>query len=69
MLDFARIPVKYNSEKPIMMRNVGEKATKWHISLPKNFSIGGNKSEGILEVGSREQLVFRFTPQESRIYN
>ena len=52
-----------------MMRNVGEKATKWHISLPRNFTISGNKNEGILEVGSREQLVFQFTPQESRTYN
>ncbi len=68
VVDFARVPVKHKAEKPIMMRNVGEKATKWRVSLPKAIQIAGNKYEGILEVGSCEQLVFLFSPQESRTY-
>lgn len=47
-LDFGLVPVKHPSEKPIMIRNVGEKTTKWHLKVPKSFNV--NKTEGILEV-------------------
>ncbi len=40
-------PVKYTSEKPIIIYNRGEKAAKWEIKLPKNFD--ANKKEGVLE--------------------
>jgi hydrocephalus-inducing protein len=59
-LDFGLVPVKHPAEKPIMIRNIGEKTTKWHIKVPNGFKI--NKQEGILEVGSSEQLVFQFIP-------
>jgi len=65
-LDFGLVPVKHTAEKPVMIRNVGEKTTKWHVKVPNGFQI--NKSEGILEVGQSEQLVFSFVPQESRPY-
>lgn len=65
-LDFGLVPVKHTAEKPVMIRNIGEKTTKWHIKVPNGFKI--NKSEGILEVGQSEQLVFQFIPQESRPY-
>ena len=55
-LDFGMVPVKFKSEKPVMMRNIGEKTTKWQIKAPEGFSV--NKKEGILEVGQSEQLVF-----------
>jgi len=48
-LDFGLVPVKYETEKPVMIRNIGEKATKWQISVPASFKL--DKSEGILEVG------------------
>ena len=49
-----------------MIRNVGEKTTKWKIQVPSGFEL--SKQEGILEVGQSEQLVFQFIPQESRVY-
>ena len=48
-LDFGLVPVKHIAEKPVMIRNIGEKTTKWHIKVPNGFKI--NKQEGILEVG------------------
>ena len=60
------MPVKFQTEKPVMIRNIGEKATKWHISVPSNFKLDQN--EGILEVGQSKQLVFNFIPQEAKKY-
>jgi len=59
-LDFGLVPVKHETEKPVMIRNIGEKTTKWNIKVPAGFKI--NKSEGILEEGQQEQLVFHFIP-------
>lgn len=39
-------PVKYYTEKPIIIHNKGEKTAKWEIKLPKNFE--STKTEGIL---------------------
>jgi len=55
-LDFGLVPVKHAAEKPVMIRNIGEKTTKWHVKVPDGFHI--NKTEGIMEVGQSEQLVF-----------
>lgn len=65
-LDFGLVPVKFNNEKPVILRNIGEKTTKWSIAVPATFHV--NKSEGILEVGQVEQLVFVFKPNEARKY-
>lgn len=65
-LDFGAVPVKHPTEKPVMIRNTGEKPTKWNIRVPNGFKL--NKTEGILEVGQTEQLIFEFTPQEARGY-
>ena len=65
-LDFGSVPVKHVTEKPVIIRNVGEKTTKWKINTPSNFEL--SKNEGILEIGQSEQLVFKFIPQESRQY-
>lgn len=35
-----------------MIRNVGEKTTKWRIQVPAGFEL--SKQEGILEVGQSE---------------
>jgi hydrocephalus-inducing protein len=59
-LDFGLVPVKHTAEKPVMIRNIGEKTTKWNIKVPDGFKI--NKQEGILDVGQTEQLVFGFVP-------
>lgn len=59
-LDFGAVPVKHTAEKPIMVRNIGEKATQWFVKVPNGFKV--SKTEGILEVGQSEQLVFEFQP-------
>ena len=66
ILDFGNCPVKYTSEKPIMIRNIGEKTTKWSLYLPPSFD--ANKKEGILENSKHEQIVIKFTPTESKPY-
>jgi hydrocephalus-inducing protein len=47
LLDFGQVPVKHTTEKPVMIRNVGEKTTKWKIKCPNGFKL--SKDEGILE--------------------
>ena len=59
-LDYGLVPVKYETEKPVMIRNIGEKTTKWSLTVPNSFKV--DKTEGILEVGQSEQLVFHFVP-------
>ena len=59
-------PVKYFSEKPIIIHNKGEKTSKWEIRLPKNFE--ANRTEGILEENSSEQLIIKFYPTERKFY-
>jgi len=66
-LDFGRVPVKHEIKKPVVISNIGEKATKWQLSLP-GTCFTANKMEGILEIGQSEQLVFQFCPQEARGY-
>lgn len=63
-LDFGLVPVKFETEKAVMIRNIGEKTTKWQIHTPQGFKI--DKTEGILEVGKSEQLNFAFVPQHAR---
>lgn len=67
ILDFSHCPVKYCSEKPIVIRNIGEKTTKWFLKLPQPFD--ADKKEGVLENGKHEQIVIKFTPTESKEYN
>ena len=67
VLDFERSPVKFCTEKPIVIRNVGEKTTRWFLQLPPPFD--ANKKEGVLEKGLNEQIIVSFTPNESKEYN
>ena len=52
VLDFGNCPVKYATEKPVIIRNLGEKTTKWFLKLPVGFD--ADKKEGILEFGKNE---------------
>lgn len=56
-LDFGNCPVKYVTEKPVIIRNLGEKTTKWFVKLPTGFD--ANKKEGVLEFGRNEQIVVK----------
>lgn len=51
-LDFGNCPVKYTTEKPVIIRNLGEKTTKWFLKLPLGFD--ADKKEGVLEYGKNE---------------
>ncbi|EGR30730.1 hypothetical protein IMG5_124970 [Ichthyophthirius multifiliis] len=66
ILDFGQCPVKYLTEKPIIIRNVGEKATKWSLTLPSEFEV--DKKEGVLEYEKNEQIVLKFFPKETQLY-
>jgi len=46
ILDFGPCPVKFNTEKPVIIRNLGEKTTKWNLELPFGFTT--NFKEGVL---------------------
>jgi len=39
MLDFGLVPVKHTAEKPVMIRNIGEKTTKWYLKVPEGFKV------------------------------
>jgi hydrocephalus-inducing protein len=67
MIDFGEVPVKYKVEKPIIVRNVGEKITKWMLkSSSQNITV--NKKEGILDVGKSEQIICTFCPLTEGFY-
>jgi hydrocephalus-inducing protein len=60
-------PVKYSSEKAVILHNRGEKSTKWELRLPENFT--ASKVEGVLDAFSTEQLLVRFYPLQKRNYD
>jgi hydrocephalus-inducing protein len=59
-------PVKYNSEKSVILHNRGDKATKWELKLPDYF--GANKTEGLIEENSTEQILLNFFPLQNKAY-
>ena len=66
VLDFGNCPVKYYTEKPVIIRNLGEKTTKWSLELPSGFST--SQKEGVLECGRNEQIIVKFYPTEAKLY-
>lgn len=66
LLDFGPCPVKFKTEKPVIIRNLGEKTTKWSLELPNGFS--SNSREGVLEPGKNEQILLKFYPTEAKMY-
>lgn len=66
VLDFGACPVKFSTEKPVIIRNLGEKTTKWNLELPNGFS--SNQKEGVLEPGKNQQILVKFYPIEAKLY-
>ena len=66
-IDFGDVPVKYRIEKPIILRNVGEKITKWMLKVNSPHVIV-SKKEGILDIGKSEQIICTFCPLEDKQY-
>ncbi len=54
-LAFGNVPVKYVTEKPVIIRNLGEKTSKWSLVMPNGFD--ADKKEGVLEYGKNEQII------------
>ena len=66
-IDFGEVPVKYKIEKPFIIRNVGEKITKWMLKCLSN-SVTISKKEGILDIGKNEQIICTFCPEKEKNY-
>ncbi|CAJ1447961.1 unnamed protein product [Effrenium voratum] len=65
-LDFGLSPVKYEALKTIMVRNVGEKPTKFLLKVPPPFST--SIQDGYLEVGETMQVDVVFRPDKAEPY-
>jgi hydrocephalus-inducing protein len=67
MINFGKeCPVKYVTEKPVIIRNLGDKTTKWELVLPNGFL--ADKKEGVLEFNRSEQIILQFYPVEKKLY-
>lgn len=65
-VDFSLCPVKFLTERPVMLRNAGDKPTKWSIDLHAPFN--ADVKEGLLEVGKAQQINFSFNPTRAKLY-
>ncbi|MCQ2815788.1 MAG: hypothetical protein MJ252_00835 [archaeon] len=66
-IDFGEVPVKYKIEKPFIIRNIGEKITKWMLKCVSS-SVSISKKEGILDIGKNEQIICTFCPEKDKQY-
>lgn len=62
----SKAPVKYTSEKAVILHNRGDKTCKWEIKMPEHFSV--SVSEGCLEANSTQQILVRFFPIKNKTY-
>ena len=66
LVDFENCPVKYCSEKPVIIRNLGDKTCKWQLKLEAPFD--ADLKEGVLEQHRNEQILLKFNPAEAKLY-
>ncbi|KAI4571668.1 hypothetical protein MJG53_013774 [Ovis ammon polii x Ovis aries] len=60
-LNFSTCPVKYSTQKILLVRNIGNKDSVFHIKTHRPFSV--EPSVGTLNVGESMQLEVDFEPQ------
>ncbi|XP_039769505.1 hydrocephalus-inducing protein homolog isoform X2 [Ornithorhynchus anatinus] len=60
-LNFSTCPVKYNTQKTLLIRNIGNREARFQIKTQSPFS--AEPSDGILQVGESMQLTVEFEPQ------
>ncbi|OWK15745.1 hypothetical protein Celaphus_00004318, partial [Cervus elaphus hippelaphus] len=60
-LNFSTCPVKYSTQKTLLVRNIGNKDSVFHIKTHRPFSV--EPSVGTLNVGESMQLEVDFEPQ------
>uniref|UniRef100_A0A8D0G7T0 HYDIN/VesB/CFA65-like Ig-like domain-containing protein n=1 Tax=Sphenodon punctatus TaxID=8508 RepID=A0A8D0G7T0_SPHPU len=61
-LNFSTCPVKYNTQKILLVRNIGNREARYQISTQSPFSV--EPCLGTLGVGETTQLTVEFQPQE-----
>nr|XP_030138199.3 hydrocephalus-inducing protein homolog [Taeniopygia guttata]XP_030138200.3 hydrocephalus-inducing protein homolog [Taeniopygia guttata] len=59
-LDFSKCPVKYSSEKTLLVRNVGNRAAHYQLSTQSPFSV--LPAMGALGIGDATQVTVGFQP-------
>uniref|UniRef100_A0A8C8TUT7 HYDIN, axonemal central pair apparatus protein n=1 Tax=Peromyscus maniculatus bairdii TaxID=230844 RepID=A0A8C8TUT7_PERMB len=60
-LNFSTSPVKYSTQKVLLVRNIGNKDSVFHLKTRRPFSI--EPTDGILNVGESMQLEVNFEPR------
>ncbi|XP_006860378.1 PREDICTED: hydrocephalus-inducing protein homolog [Chrysochloris asiatica] len=60
-LNFSTCPVKYSTQKILLVRNIGSREAVFHLKTRRPFSV--NPSAGTLNVGETMQLEVEFEPQ------
>ncbi|XP_059006937.1 hydrocephalus-inducing protein homolog [Mustela lutreola] len=60
-LDFSTCPVKYSTQKILLVRNIGNRDAVFHMKTHRPFSV--EPSSGTLNVGESMQLEVDFEPQ------
>ncbi|XP_069729717.1 hydrocephalus-inducing protein homolog [Phaenicophaeus curvirostris] len=62
-LDFSICPVKYSTQKTLLIHNVGNREARYHISTHSPFSV--DPSIGNLGIGEATQVTVEFHPLET----
>ncbi|NXD48612.1 HYDIN protein, partial [Corvus moneduloides] len=63
LLDFSECPVKYSSEKTLLVHNLGNRTARYHLSTQSPFSV--TPEVGTLGVGDVVQVTVGFQPLQS----
>ncbi|NXO16488.1 HYDIN protein, partial [Oriolus oriolus] len=66
-LDFSECPVKYSSEKTLLVHNVGDRAARYQMSTQSPFSV--IPAMGTLGIGDAVQVTVRFQPLKTGDYS
>lgn len=67
MLDFGSTPVKYLKEQTIMLKNRGDKATKYLMRTNPPFNI--DSKEGFLDIGGTRLVNVCYLPTKIKHYS
>ncbi|XP_032891862.1 hydrocephalus-inducing protein homolog [Amblyraja radiata] len=60
-INFSVCPVKYNSQKTLLVRNIGNRAAKFILQTNKPFNVA--PIHGYLDIGETMQVTMEFIPQ------
>ncbi|NXY09427.1 HYDIN protein, partial [Pteruthius melanotis] len=66
-LDFLECPVKYSSEKTLLIRNLGNRVARYQMSTQSPFSV--IPAMGTLGIGDAMQVTVRFQPLKTGDYS